>query len=78
MEGLGGVELGGSVECLISKFCLFIGKLFVIEHIFEYNRSMELGDFTAAERDQRSLMDNPRSFRFSTYRCDQHRGNRRT
>jgi hypothetical protein len=38
---------------------ILLGKRPVIERIIEYNRSVELGDSTAAERDQRSVVDGP-------------------
>jgi len=34
-----------------------LGKLLVLEHVFEYNRGMQLGDPTATTRDQRSRLD---------------------
>jgi hypothetical protein len=38
-------------------FLILLGKQLVIEHIFEYSGSMELGDSTTAERHQRSVVD---------------------
>jgi len=34
-----------------------LGKRLVVERIFEYNGSMQLGDPTAGEREQRSRLD---------------------
>jgi hypothetical protein len=38
-------------------FVILLGKQLVVEHIFEYNGGMELGDPTATTRDQRSRLD---------------------
>ena len=38
-------------------FLILLRSRLVIEHIFEYNRCMELGDQTAAERTERSRLD---------------------
>ena len=48
-----------AVRCRLQVrfFLILLGKQLVIEHIFEYNRSMELGDSTTAERHQRSVVD---------------------
>jgi Domain of unknown function (DUF222) len=40
-----------------AEFPYFIEKSLAIEHVFEYNRSMQLGDATAGERTQRSRLD---------------------
>jgi hypothetical protein len=50
------VELGGWVQALAIFFLVLLGKRLVIEHRFEYNGCMELGDPTAAEREQRSVL----------------------
>ena len=36
---------------------ILLGKQFVVEHIFEYNRGMELGDLTAMMCDPRRRLD---------------------
>jgi hypothetical protein len=49
----------GLVRCRASSLfsLILLTNRLVIEHFFEYNRSMELGDPTAATRDQRSRLD---------------------
>ena len=51
------VGLGGRVPVLILFFLILLGKQLVVEQIFEYNGSMQLGDPTAATREQRSRLD---------------------
>ena len=51
------VGLGGQLQVLISVFLILLGKQLVIEHIFEYNRGMQLGDPTATTREPRSRLD---------------------
>jgi len=38
-------------------FLILLGKQLTVEHIFEYNRSMELGDPTAPTREPCSRLD---------------------
>jgi hypothetical protein len=45
------------VQILIFVFRYFVGKQLVVERIFEYNTSMQLGDSLATPRDQRSRLD---------------------
>ena len=43
---------------VLSQFSLILlGKQLVLEHIFEYNRDMQLGDPTATTREPRSRLD---------------------
>ena len=50
--------LGRSAAGFDLCFSLFCWEnRLVIEHIFEYNRGMQLGDPTAATREQRSRLD---------------------
>jgi uncharacterized protein DUF222 len=51
------VGLGGRVQVGSLFFLVLLTKQFVIEHIFEYNRSMELGDPTATTREPCSRLD---------------------
>ena len=57
-RGLGQVvERSGQLRSLTSVFPLFYWEnQLVLERIFEYNGSMELGDPTATTRDQRSRL----------------------
>ena len=54
--GRGGLSLGGSVQVLDRNFPYIVGKQLVIEHRFEYNRWMELGEPTV-ERAERGRLD---------------------
>jgi Domain of unknown function (DUF222) len=55
VERLGhGLRLGADSDL---KFLYFLEKQLAIEHIFEYNRSMQLGDSTATTHEQRSRLD---------------------
>ena len=49
----------GAVGCkfLISVFLVLLGKQLAVEHIFEYNRSMELGEPTATTCEPCSRLD---------------------
>jgi hypothetical protein len=59
LEGVGQVlawAVGRGFDLCFSLFCW---EKLVVEQIFEYNRSMELGDPTVATRDPRSRLDAP-------------------
>jgi hypothetical protein len=49
--------LASPVRISISVFVILLTKQLVLEQIFEYNGSMQLGDPRAATRDQRSRLD---------------------
>ena len=60
-------------------FLILLGKQLVIEHIFEYNRGMELGDSPATTREPRSRLDAALdTFESSLAEFDHDRRNRRT
>ena len=52
-----GVGRGGRLADFDPVFPYFIGKTACLEHVFEYNGGMELGDPTATTRDPRSRLD---------------------
>ena len=52
-----GLALGRQVPSSALFFLILLGKQLGVERIFEYNRSMQLGDPTATTRDPRSRLD---------------------
>jgi Domain of unknown function (DUF222) len=56
-EGLSGLGWVFCTPILIALFLILLGKRLVIEHIFEYNGGMQLGDHPLDTRVERSRLD---------------------